>query len=217
MGTPLIAGMDEHLEAMASERLPIKALTDIKYKGLDSTSRTVMQVAGICCPSEVPLIERLLKPLAGVKSVQVNVTGRLTIVVHDSSLTPAAVLVNELNGADLGASIQQGEGASESKISKFPPVPVIIIAALFLLSLLHNLSHIKDVLENVKYLEYVSIACIAIGLPGILKRAFTSLRVFVLDVNMLMSIAVVGAMAITDFEEAAAVVLLFSLSECLET
>lgn len=52
-------------------------------QGNNKLKKTSFDVLGICCPSEVPLIEKILKPLAGVESVLVNVPSRTVTVVHD--------------------------------------------------------------------------------------------------------------------------------------
>lgn len=48
--------------------------------------KSYFDVLGLCCSSEVPLIENTLKPLEGVKQVSVIVPTRTVIVVHDSLL-----------------------------------------------------------------------------------------------------------------------------------
>jgi Cd2+/Zn2+-exporting ATPase len=45
--------------------------------------KSYFDVLGICCPSEVPLVEKLLQPLEGVQKVTVIVPSRTVIVVHD--------------------------------------------------------------------------------------------------------------------------------------
>lgn len=48
--------------------------------------KSYFDVLGLCCSSEVPLVENILKPLHGVKEVSVIVATRTVIVVHDSLL-----------------------------------------------------------------------------------------------------------------------------------
>lgn len=48
--------------------------------------KSYFDVLGLCCSSEVPLVENILKPLEGVKEVSVIVPSRTVIVVHDSLL-----------------------------------------------------------------------------------------------------------------------------------
>ena len=63
-------------------------------------------------------------------------------------------------------------------------------------------------------LLYVVATAICIGTPA--RRAWRSARSFVLDINVLMVIAVAGAMTLGDWLEAAAVVWLFGLAQALE-
>lgn len=48
--------------------------------------KSYFDVLGLCCSSEVPLIEKILKPLDGVKEISVIVPSRTLIVVHDNLL-----------------------------------------------------------------------------------------------------------------------------------
>lgn len=48
--------------------------------------KSYFDVPGICCSSEIPLVENILKPVDGVKDVSVIVVSRTVIVVHDSLL-----------------------------------------------------------------------------------------------------------------------------------
>jgi Cd2+/Zn2+-exporting ATPase len=63
-------------------------------------------------------------------------------------------------------------------------------------------------------LLYVIAIAICIVTPA--RRAWRSARSFVLDINVLMVIAVAGAMALGDWREAAAVVWLFAVAQALE-
>ncbi|KAJ0532914.1 putative P-type Zn(2+) transporter [Helianthus annuus] len=48
--------------------------------------KSYFDVLGLCCSSEVPLIEKLLTPLEGVYRVSVVVPTRTVIVVHDADI-----------------------------------------------------------------------------------------------------------------------------------
>jgi Cd2+/Zn2+-exporting ATPase len=54
-------------------------------------------------------------------------------------------------------------------------------------------------------------------MPGIAVKAFATLRRFMFDTNCLMLFAAIGAVALQEFEEAAAVTFLFAISEWLES
>jgi Zn2+/Cd2+-exporting ATPase len=48
--------------------------------------KSYFDVLGLCCTSEVPLVERILKNHDGVKDISVIVPSRTVIVVHDTLL-----------------------------------------------------------------------------------------------------------------------------------
>lgn len=69
---------------------------------------------------------------------------------------------------------------------------------------------------NRDYLKYVGLLSVCFGLPSIAIKALRTLRRYQFDTNCLMFFASVGALALGEFAEAAAVVFLFALSEWLE-
>lgn len=48
--------------------------------------KSYFDVLGLCCSSEVPLIEKILNSLDGIKDFSVIVPTKTLIVVHDSLL-----------------------------------------------------------------------------------------------------------------------------------
>lgn len=59
---------------------------EIKKVSSKNMEKSYFDVLGLCCSSEVPLIEKILKPLEGVVEVSVIVPSRTVIVVHDTLL-----------------------------------------------------------------------------------------------------------------------------------
>jgi copper chaperone CopZ len=54
--------------------------------------KSYFDVLGICCTTEVPVVEKLLSPLPGVHKVSVIVPSRTVIVVHDAdAISPAQI------------------------------------------------------------------------------------------------------------------------------
>lgn len=51
--------------------------------------RSIFDVQGICCASEVPAIRRIIKPLFGVVSHQINFIAKTVTVKHDANLISA--------------------------------------------------------------------------------------------------------------------------------
>ena len=59
--------------------------------------KSYFDVLGLCCTSEVPLIEKILRPLDGVKEVTIIVPSRTVIVVHDPLLLSQVQIGNGFN------------------------------------------------------------------------------------------------------------------------
>ncbi|XP_008451404.1 putative inactive cadmium/zinc-transporting ATPase HMA3 isoform X1 [Cucumis melo] len=168
--------------------------------------RSHFDVLGICCSSEIPLIENILKPLEGIKQITVIVPTRTLIVVHDSLLISQLQIVKALNEARLEANIQlKGKGIMKKKW----PSPYAIASGLLLTA-----SFLKYVYHPLRWL---AVAAVAAGIFPILLKAISAIRHLRIDVNILAIIAVVGTIAMEDYMEAGSIVFLFSIAEWLES
>ncbi|KAM7481122.1 hypothetical protein LguiB_005705 [Lonicera macranthoides] len=102
--------------------------------------KSYFDVLGICCSSEVPLIEKILKPLEGVNDVSVIVPSRTVIVLHDTLLISQLQILKVLNQARLEANVRTyGEGNNYRK--KWPSPSAVICGVLLLLSFLKYIYH----------------------------------------------------------------------------
>jgi len=137
-----------------------------------------------------------------VDRVDVNLVGRQVYVTHDERATPEH-LVEVLNGARLEARLGS---APATPPTRWPPT-LVAAAAFFLLSL-------GTLLQPL--LEWAALGAVVLGLPPVLGKAWVSLKNRLLDMNVLMTLAVIGALLIGEWIEAAAVVVLFAVAEHLE-
>ncbi|KAJ1260713.1 hypothetical protein BS78_10G253600 [Paspalum vaginatum] len=170
--------------------------------------KSYFDVLGICCPSEVPLVDRLLSPLPGVRKVTVVVPSRTVIVVHDAAATSQAQIVKVLNQASLEASVRAYGSGTEKTANKWPSPYVLFCGAFLVVSLFEHFW---------RPLKWFALVAAAAGLPPIIRRSIAAARKITLDVNILMLIAVAGAIALKDYSEAGFIVFLFTTAEWLET
>ncbi|XP_073154623.1 cadmium/zinc-transporting ATPase HMA3-like isoform X2 [Henckelia pumila] len=168
--------------------------------------KSYFDVLGLCCSSEVPMIERILSSLDGIKDFSVIVPTKTVIVVHDSHLVSQIQIVKALNQARLEANVRV-YGASSFK-NRWPSPYAIASGALLLLSFL------KFLYSPFKWL---AIGAIAVGIIPICLKAVASVRNLTLDINILVVIAVSGSIALNDYWEAATIVFLFTIAEWLES
>ncbi|KAL7485422.1 hypothetical protein ACHAW6_011020 [Cyclotella cf. meneghiniana] len=88
---------------------------------------------------------------------------------------------------------------------------VVISGIFWLVSLLSAID------EKLDYLKYAGIISVLLGMPSVLIKAWATIRRFYFDANCMMVIAAFGALALGEYDEAASVSFLFSISEWLET
>ncbi|XP_043712018.1 putative inactive cadmium/zinc-transporting ATPase HMA3 [Telopea speciosissima] len=178
--------------------------------GSSSAARDVRKsyfdVLGLCCSSEVPLIEKILKQLDGIKEVSVIVPTRTVIVVHDNLLISQIQIVKALNQARLEANIRvYGEPTYRMK---WPSPYTIGCGVLLIVSFFKSFYH---------PLQWVAVAAVIVGLAPIGLRSIAAIRNLTLDINILILIAVGGSIALGDYLEAGSIVFLFTIAEWLES
>ncbi|KAF8400197.1 hypothetical protein HHK36_013493 [Tetracentron sinense] len=168
--------------------------------------KSYFDVLGLCCSSEVPLIEKILKPLEGIVEVSVIVPSRTVIVVHDNLLISQIEIVKALNQARLEANVRVYGEANYGK--KWPSSYAMASGILLSLSLSKFLYH---------PMQWLAVGAVAFGLPQIILRSIAGVRRLTLDINILVLIAVGGTIALRDYLEAGFIVFLFNIAEWLES
>ncbi|KAK7384750.1 hypothetical protein VNO78_30451 [Psophocarpus tetragonolobus] len=173
---------------------------------VENMKRSRFEVLGMCCATEAALVERIVKPLHGVKDVSVIVPTRTVTVVHDILLISESQIADALNAARLDASLRlQGEIDNEKK---WPDLPTMLCGLLLTLSFLKYIYH---------PLEWLALGSVVIGFPKVLLRAIASIKALTLNINILVVLAVCGTVALQDFWEAGIIIFLFSIAQWLET
>eukprot|EP00429_Kryptoperidinium_foliaceum_P010449 CAMPEP_0176005206 /NCGR_PEP_ID=MMETSP0120_2-20121206/2087_1 /TAXON_ID=160619 /ORGANISM="Kryptoperidinium foliaceum, Strain CCMP 1326" /LENGTH=1259 /DNA_ID=CAMNT_0017337907 /DNA_START=89 /DNA_END=3864 /DNA_ORIENTATION=+ len=164
-----------------------------------------------------------------VQNFVVDVPGRRIVIVHNPFLMPLNSIMEELSAKlQLQTSVVRdgseeivwdfSSEAAEAKRDGSSPdntehglrPTVILSGMLWIVSMLSFIG------GDWQYLQYVALLSVAFGLPPIALKAAVTLRRCRFDVNCLMTFAVIGALALQEYTEAAAVTFLFALSEWLE-
>ncbi|KAL2340268.1 hypothetical protein Fmac_008208 [Flemingia macrophylla] len=184
----------------------------------EDMKRSSFEVLGMCCATEAALVERIVKPLHGVKDVSVIVPTRTVTVVHDALLISESQIgslftifselffADALNAARLEASLKlQGETDSGNK---WPDLTTVVCGLLLAVSFLKYLY---------PPLGWLALGSVVIGSPKVLLRAIASIKALTLNINILVLLAVCGTVALQDFWEAGVIIFLFSIAQWLET
>ncbi len=178
----------------------------------EASAQTTLKVAGMDCADEVEAIQRALKPLAGVREVRVNLMGGKVVVTHDQSVT-SEKLIQAIAGAGLKAtSDEDEEHDTPADAQRSRLISVTVSGVLTGVGLVLQWSKAGPPALSIGAFA----AAIISGGWFILPKAIRAVRRFALDMNVLMTVAVIGAAAIGEWSEGAAVAFLFALSELLE-
>lgn len=170
---------------------------------------TVFRISGADCSDEVNAIKKALAGM-GIESVAVNLIAATTTVHHSAEIDPARIR-NAIEST--GVKVVDHEetsfvAANKSRVALVASSGVLLSIGLLL-----------DWTEAAQEGVLLAIFGVATVLSGLLvfPKAYRAILQKSLDMNVLMSIAVIGAFAIREYSEAATVVFLFSLAELLES
>ena len=162
---------------------------------------TELAVSGMDCPDEIAALERVLLPVPGVHGIVCDLIRARVTVSHAGSVS-TAMLVAAIAPTGMTAQLASAGGA----VAAGHGLRRWLVAA-------------SGVLTGVGLLVDVNAifaAAIVCGGWFIFPKAIAAARRFAPDMNLLMLVAVVGAAAIGEWGEGAAVTFLFGLSELLE-
>jgi Zn2+/Cd2+-exporting ATPase len=169
--------------------------------GCEGERTQIFQVDGLDCATEAAVIEDCLSRLEGVCTVRAMATSGRATVVH---VLADGAIESALEGA--------GFRVRESKAPEPAPGAAMTTAA----AALGGLGFAAQALYPA-WAPFLFGAAVALGGLPIARKGLLRLRAGSLDMNALMTIAVAGAVAIREWSEAAATVVLFSLAQALES
>jgi Cd2+/Zn2+-exporting ATPase len=168
----------------------------------------VFRVAQMDCSEEVAAVERAVAALPGVVGLRAEIVASKVTVWHDGKLS-RSVIAEAINKS--GVTVQD-----EKERDSHPSAGTILVATSGIatgLGLLLQWLGFKDGWQP----DAAFLVAIMAGGWLVVPKAVRSLRSLSLDMNVLMTVAVLGAVAIGEQAEGAAVAFLFSLSELLES
>ncbi|MBK5297815.1 MAG: cadmium-translocating P-type ATPase [Vicinamibacteria bacterium] len=173
-------------------------------------AESVFKVEGLDCHEEVALIERRFKHLAGLETFSADVVAGRLRVQYDAARLSTNAIVGAVADTGMRAWLEHEEPRSTSTSDRRRWM-LLASGASLAVSLAANAAGWTTLAQLAALLTVISG-----GGPSV-RRAWSALRLRTLDMHVLMTVAVIGALAIGEWLEGASVVFLFGLAQYLES
>lgn len=192
-------------------------------------SHAAWRVLDLDCPDCAQTVAKSVRLLPGVLSADLNFASATLLVEYSPDVDPRSAVtatvaraghrLEALDGAAGGSEAESGSVSAESRLtwlrSRRTQVAVIGSGAFGLLGWALDLA-LPKLTSSAVAVALAYLLAIAFGWFLLLPRAIAAARARRVDMNVLMVVAVAGAVSLGDFAEGAAVVFLFALGGWLE-
>ena len=182
-----------------------------EFCGEEQNKTTEVMVAGLDCANCAAKLEKRIAGLQGVSGARlVFATGKLTI----EHSVPVSALLQAIQESGYRGHVVQGMtgGAEPSSVWKERRTQMTAVSGIFLAAAFT----MRGLGIESEWIIPVYLLSMIIGGFHVVRIGLYSIRALSLDMNVLMTIAAVGAAAIGEWSEAAMVVFLFSLGNSLQ-
>jgi Zn2+/Cd2+-exporting ATPase len=188
--------------------------------GIKTMKHSMFIIRNMDCPTEEALIRKRLGSVPGIGELTFNLMERRLAVTHMlADERPIHDALREIGMNAVPAPQVQQDACSNCE-DETPMVPHLTWA-------LMAVSGIAAIASEIvawngggeQSFAVIALALLSIATGGFstLKKGWIALKTFTLNINFLMSVAMIGAIAIGDWPEAAVVIFLFALAELIET
>ncbi|MBK7136301.1 MAG: heavy metal translocating P-type ATPase [Rhodocyclales bacterium] len=182
--------------------------------------QSVFVIGNMDCPTEEALIRKRLASVSGVGELSFNLMERRLTVGH--TLPDEQPILGALREIGMQAgpvpSAQPG-ACTRCEAVEAPVVPArtwALMAVSGIAAVGAEILAWSGAAEASAPVVALALLSIATGGLGTLRKGWIALKTLTLNINFLMSVAVIGAVAIGEWPEAAVVIFLFALAELIE-
>jgi Zn2+/Cd2+-exporting ATPase len=173
-------------------------------------AESTFKVEGMDCHEEVAILRRRLSRLGGLESLDADVMAQRLTIKYDAAKLSTSGIAEAVAQTGMRAWLEHEQPVESGRVGR--RMQVVIGSGVFLcFGLL-----LMVVAPGVRTWPLFALSALFGGIP-VGRRALTSARAGLLDINVLMVVAVLGAAVLGEWTEAASVVFLFALAQLLET
>ena len=170
------------------------------------------------CPTEEALLRKALGSIAGVSALEFNLMDRMLKVEH--TLDNVEPITSAITGLGMAPVLQKPDGsATASPVATGPAVSRkqwLLTAVAGVAAIGAEVAAYATGNETSIAVGVLAIITVLAGGLHTLKKGWIALKSFTLNINLLMTVAVIGAVLIGEWPEAAVVIWLFGLAEMIE-
>jgi Cd2+/Zn2+-exporting ATPase len=175
-------------------------------------AESIFRIEGMDCHEEVAILERQLGRLAGLEGISADLIGQRLRVKHDAARLSTFAIVEAVRETGMRAWLEREE-ARRTVLSADRRRFGLVAACGLCLAAGFGLERVG---AAPALTGSALAAAVVVGGLHLVRRAIQALRARSMDINVLMLVAVAGALAIGEWAEAATVVFLFALAQRLE-
>ena len=179
---------------------------------------SVFEIQKMDCAVEERLLRNRLEPMQGVEKLDFNLMARTLTVEH--SLNGEDELVTAIRSLGMDAVSRTVPRAVELPViqqsfwRKTGTILTIISGVFALVAEVLVLTGVAA--ESSVPVKALAAIAILVGGYEVAGKAWTALRTFTLNINFLMTVAVIGAVIVGEWTEGAVVIFLFAVAEMIE-
>ncbi|WP_068310613.1 heavy metal translocating P-type ATPase [Polycladidibacter hongkongensis] len=175
------------------------------------------RVEGLCCAEEVSILRRVVGPLVGGEQHLAFDLLNTRMIVRDSAPSaPADGIIKAIRKTGMKAALYQKAESDNARLRQHTALRNWTATSGAFLVLAIICSAMPQLVAP-SLTKWLYVAAIASGVRFVAPKAFYAAKTMRPDMNLLMAIAIAGALGIGEFFEGATVAFLFSLSLILES
>jgi Cd2+/Zn2+-exporting ATPase len=174
-------------------------------------AQSVFKIEGMDCHEEVAILEKRLGRLAGLETIAADVLQQRLTITYDAAKLNTAAIAEAVAQTGMRAWLEHEQPVGRAPSPATRRLFVILSGVLVAAGMAFELGG----LDRRAVVAAYALAIASGGFYSV-RRALHAARSLALDINVLMLVAVAGAMVLGEWGEGASVVFLFALAQLLE-